>query len=134
MKVERGRGIGTASGKVAPRREGGNFALDDANDTGAARSAGAASPIYAIGALLGLQEVGSGLDDRTAAARGGEILDRLEELGRGLLLGSVGRDRMTQLARISTGLAARTTDPRLRQILAEIELRARVELAKLEMV
>jgi hypothetical protein len=60
------------------------------------------------------------------------MLDRLDDLKRGLLLGSIGRDKLADLARLAREGSAQISDPQVRDVLQEIELRARVELAKLE--
>ena len=60
------------------------------------------------------------------------MLDRLEDLRHGLLLGIIPHDRLTDLAVMARQRQDDLTDPALRQILRDIELRARVELAKFE--
>lgn len=65
------------------------------------------------------------------ARRGEEILERLEEIRRGLLLGSIPKDRLATLARLVREKRERGADPLISQLLDEIELRAEVELAKL---
>ncbi|MBV8649977.1 MAG: hypothetical protein JO255_00835, partial [Alphaproteobacteria bacterium] len=95
-------------------------------------SAAPASPIGSLGALFALQEVGDPLAQRRKAmARATRILDRLGDLQRGLLEGEIDPQSLADLA--STARAARdqTDDLNLQQILDEIELRAAVELAKL---
>jgi hypothetical protein len=65
------------------------------------------------------------------ARRGTEILDRLEEIRRGFLLGTVPKDRLGELARLVREKRERGADPVISKLLDEIELRAEVELAKL---
>jgi hypothetical protein len=65
------------------------------------------------------------------AKRGHDLLDGLDRLKASLLSGRVS---ISDLERIRTNLSARrenTDDPRLDDVLAHIELRAAVELAKL---
>lgn len=64
--------------------------------------------------------------------RGEDILDRLDELRVGLLLGHVPKDRLAGLARLVREQREDAQDPQLAALLDEIELRAQVELAKLE--
>lgn len=66
-------------------------------------------------------------------ARGEDILDRLEELRIGLLLGHIPRDRLADLSRMVRDRREEAEDPQLAALLDEIELRAEVELAKLTM-
>ncbi len=60
------------------------------------------------------------------------MLDRLEEIRVGLLTGSIPRDQLEALDRLVREQRGQVADPRLGEILDEIELRARVELAKLD--
>ncbi len=86
-----------------------------------------------IDALLALQEVpvdGGGRRLRPGE-RGNAVLDQLDHLRIGLLMGFIPRERLAELSRLAQGLRSQATDPRLAEILGEIELRARVELAKL---
>ena len=62
---------------------------------------------------------------------GAEILDRLEEIRRGLLMGSIPKDRLQELAHLVREKRERGADPVVSRLLDEIELRAEVELAKL---
>jgi hypothetical protein len=83
--------------------------------------------------LFALQEVPDATAGRKRAlARGHRLLDRLDELRLGLLLGHIARDKLADLARLARDGGQEVDDPNLREILAEIELRAEVELAKLQ--
>ncbi len=94
---------------------------------------GAASAVGGIAALLALQEVPDASVGRSKALlRADQMLDRLEDLRRGLLLGVIARDKLGDLARLAREGATGVGDPKLREILGEIELRAEVELAKLD--
>ncbi len=65
------------------------------------------------------------------AQRGTEILDRLEDIRRGLLMGAIPKDRLQELAQMMREKRERGADPMISRLLDEIELRAEVELAKL---
>ena len=65
------------------------------------------------------------------AQRGVEILDRLEDVRRGLLMGAVPKDKLADLARMVREKRERGADPVVSRLLDEIELRAEIELAKL---
>lgn len=112
----------------------GGFSEAFADKTGEAEAAsGAPTPgPVALDALLSLQEVPERGGDRTAAQRGEALLDALDKLRLGLLTGAVPRENLQNLARLAAQQAARADDPRLSEVLREIELRAAVELAKLE--
>jgi hypothetical protein len=92
-------------------------------------------PIAAVESILTLQ----GLDDSTSGrsrgvGHGEQLLEMLDQVRDGLLSGGIPRSTLNRLAvavgRRHEGFA----DPRLQNVLDEIELRARVELAKLEQV
>ena len=59
------------------------------------------------------------------------MLDRLDDIRLGLLTGTVSKERLTELSRMARVRRGETDDPRLVEVLDEIELRAEVELAKL---
>jgi hypothetical protein len=93
------------------------------------------SSISGVDALLALQSVGD-VNEREARRRmvrhGEDILDKLEELRHGILIGSLSKDKLEGLAKTVRQNREDCFDPRLGSILDEIELRAEVELAKLE--
>lgn len=95
-------------------------------------SLSAAAALSAVEGLLSLQEVADGPGGRRHAIRRGEnLLDALDGLRHALLAGELPRDRLATLLRLAAETSAVTDDPRLQEIIAEIELRAAVELAKL---
>lgn len=122
-----GRGPRVRSGDAV-----GNFSdslVTSTSDT--APTATATGPV-ALDALLSLQEMPTDLGDRASARRRGEdLLDALEELRLGLLRGGVSRETLSRLMQLASEQAAQSDDPRLSEVLQEIELRAAVELAKL---
>lgn len=92
-----------------------------------------AAPIDALTGLLAVQEVSDDREKhRRARARGELILSRLEDLRLGLLSGAIPRGKLNELLTTVRGSREQVSDPRLREILDEIELRAAVEVAKLE--
>jgi hypothetical protein len=68
---------------------------------------------------------------KRAQERGSMMLDQLEEIRLGLLLGTVPMAKLEQLAQLVRAKREQIDDPKLLGILDEIELRAAVELAKL---
>ncbi|MGE0254112.1 MAG: flagellar assembly protein FliX [Alphaproteobacteria bacterium] len=115
--------------------EGASFARHLSGDSAssAATIAGGA-PVVSLAALLAAQGTDDAIDGRARQAgirRGEDLLERLDEVRVGLLTGRLPK---ATLERLVTQLAQRRStggDPRLGQLLDEIELRARVELAKL---
>jgi hypothetical protein len=99
------------------------------------RAASVAAPgaIASVESILTLQ----GLDDSTSGrskglAHGERLLDMLDEVRDGLLAGGIPRATLTRLATAVSQRQEGFSDPKLQSVLDEIELRARVELAKLE--
>ncbi|HET6522703.1 MAG TPA: flagellar assembly protein FliX, partial [Geminicoccaceae bacterium] len=93
------------------------------------------APLTALGALLAAQEVpevGGGGGRRRAARRGHDLLDRLDELRLALLEGGVPEPTLRRIVALLEERAGPVDDPRLGAVLHEIEVRAAVELAKLE--
>jgi hypothetical protein len=97
-----------------------------------ARPAAAAPvlPTAGLEALLALQAVDDiTLKRRKAVRRGRQMLDALDEVKADLLAGRVSESRLNQLLAL-LGQARETTEAGLDSVLDEVELRARVELAK----
>ena len=130
----------------AKRAGGATFAssLDTSGSTDAVEQTAPAAGgmVGTVDALIALQEVdapdraaeGALSGDREQRARkwGVDMLDRLEEIRIGLLMGRIPRHRLTEIADAASRGKAQSNDPRLATILEEIEVRALVELAKLE--
>ncbi len=90
-------------------------------------------PIAALDSILMLQ----GLDDTTQGKRKGvahaeQLLDLLDSVRDGLLAGEIPRATLNKLAAAVTRRHEAFADPALQDVLDQIELRAHVELAKLE--
>lgn len=92
-------------------------------------------PIAALDAILTLQGMDDSTDGRSKGLKHGEqLLDMLDQVRDGLLAGGIPRITLNRLANAVTRRHESFVDPRLQGVLDEIELRAHVELAKLEMV
>ncbi len=86
----------------------------------------------AIDPLLAVQEVADATSDTTRAkARAEVVLARLDELRTDILSGRIPRERLRDLTRLVRAKRTAISDPKLAEILDEIELRAEVELTKL---
>jgi hypothetical protein len=88
-----------------------------------------------MGGLLGAQEVDEREARRRKAIKTGRLtLDALSQLRDALLMGSLPLSTLAQLEKlVAQERVLASQDPALRAVLDEIELRAAVELAKLEM-
>ena len=117
--------------------QGGEFAKHISTGSDAAPVAGGgAAQLGSVEALVALQEV----PDASRQAKPPEqkhaedLLDRLEQIRMGLLRGDLSRLDLQALVLRLAERRRETGDPRLIEIVDEIELRAKVELAKLSML
>ncbi|MEM6833981.1 MAG: flagellar assembly protein FliX [Pseudomonadota bacterium] len=104
--------------------------IDAPSDTVEATAASAPAAIAGIDSLLAAQAVDPDAERRAGVQTAKDVLGALEQLRRGILLGAIPVGR---LKAVSTNLAQRlevTPDPALKDIMTDILLRARVELAK----
>ena len=95
---------------------------------------GESSGVGAVGSVFALQEVPDATDGQTRAMLrdyGSELLDRLDDLRIGILNGAFSKDRLAELAQNLRKKRQNSDDPKLNEIIDEIELRAEVEIAKL---
>jgi hypothetical protein len=137
MKVTGPGGIGSSSGARPARGAGGEgfrvVTPEAAPEAGHASSVSATRGVMGVEALLALQDIGGPLEGkRRAVRRASRILDVLDEIKVGLLEGELGGADLDRLRRAIRDERDRTEDPALEAVLDEIELRAAVELAKLE--
>ncbi|MBV8978782.1 MAG: hypothetical protein JOZ13_15530 [Alphaproteobacteria bacterium] len=95
----------------------------------------APGPLTALDSILTLQGMEDSTDGRSRGlAHGEQLLDMLDQVRDGLLAGGIPRSTLNRLA-VAVGRRHESfADPRLQGVLDEIELRAHVELAKLEMM
>ncbi len=114
---------------------GAEFAVTDPDSSGEAPPIAGAGPVTAVGALLSVQEVPDATSGSTRSVRRGiDLLDILDQVRMGLLLGTI---PILQLQRLVDNLKQRregVLDPGLEETLREIETRAAVELAKFDQI
>lgn len=68
---------------------------------------------------------------RQMLRRGDTLLEKLEEIRDGLLLGYISKDKLIEISRYVKETKINTADEKLAELIGEIELRVEVELAKL---
>lgn len=142
MKVSGSKAAGTSgsSRKKATGASGGSGFADTmrsldssggASGSGGVHSTGSVS---ALDALLALQQGGDALDSPKKAAmlRAKSLLEQLEAVRDGLLSGQLSGGRLKQLVGLVDQQREAIDDPELSAVLDEIDMRARIELAKLE--
>ena len=138
MKVTGAGGVGQTGQSKSARGVGGGPAfsptLPGASETAPMAASRSVSAVNSLGALIALQEVGGPLERRRrVVSRAGRLLDSLEALKISLLDGEVTSAALEALARGVREERGRTDDERLEGVLDEIETRAMVEIAKLEL-
>jgi len=110
------------------------FKASDAGETPRAQTVSGPGPIAAVETILTLQGFDDSTDGRSKGlAQGQDLLDMLDQVRDGLLAGVIPRATLNRLATAVSRRQENFVDPKLQQVLDEIDLRARVELAKLEM-
>lgn len=117
----------------APRRPAtGGFSVNESDAPKSTQPAASLRTIGGIDALIALQ----GQDDpaerrRRAVKRGRSALDALDELKIEVLGGTLGPSTLLRLKSVTADLGDTSGDDRLDSVLAEIELRLAVEIAKM---
>jgi hypothetical protein len=127
--------IGTSAvkRKTSANAAASGFSVSDTSESQAQAIVAGPGPIAALDSILMLQ----GLDDSTQGrskglAHGEQLLDLLDSVRDGLLAGEIPRATLNKLAAAVTRRHEVFADPKLQDVLDQIELRAHVELAKLE--
>lgn len=119
------------------KSSGGSFAdaLTSLGGADVAPEAETVASVDSVAGLLAIQEAPDATDrpaKRRAVMHGNSLLDGLEEIRLGLLTGSIPMDRLMRLAQALRGRNASSGDAELEDLIDQIELRAEVELAKLQ--
>ena len=95
----------------------------------------ASNRISSVDAVVALQEItGDNTDERGAKHRANLILDKLEDIRMGLLMGQIPKSNLEELSKILILARENSIDSNLSEIIEDIELRAKIELAKLEII
>jgi hypothetical protein len=120
------------SGRATPS-EGKSFFAEEIADSNTAAALTGTGPIAAVDTILALQGVDDSAGGRTRSVQHGEqLLTLLDEVRDGLLAGGIPRVTLGRLAMAISKRRESFVEPALQGVLDEIDLRARVELAKLE--
>ena len=138
MKISGSGPIRRTSETGRPKKKGAgkgaDFAaeLDETVQDKSARVSGS-GPVAAVDALFSVQEVGDATKGRNrGTVRAQLMIDGLDDIRQGLLIGSIPLSKLTALVKVVREERDQAEDPKLSAILDEIELRAAVELAKLD--
>ncbi len=134
MKIEGSGRVETSNVRRLGRPGGSSsFSVSSASEQPRAQTVTGPSPLAALDSILTLQNVDDPGSGRSKGLTHGEnLLNLLDEVRDGLLMGGIPRATLNRLAGAVTRRHDTFADPKLQGVLDEIELRARVELAKLE--
>jgi hypothetical protein len=132
MRIYGPNGVIAGSPSANTRRSSSTtFSLGEIATATESRAATAPRAAGGIDALLAMQGVEDPTERRKrSVTRGRTALDVLDDLKIGLLAGSLDSSTVTRLRTAAADLKSTSGDPGLDQVLAEIELRVEVELAK----
>ena len=98
-------------------------------------SVAAANRISSVDSVVALQEItGDNRDEGGAKSRANLILDKLEDIRMGLLMGQIPKSNLEELSKILIVARENSIDSNLLEVIEDIELRAKIELAKLEII
>ncbi|WP_084264704.1 flagellar assembly protein FliX [Sneathiella glossodoripedis] len=122
-----------AKGGKSASKTGEKFSVPgETNEVATSSNVSSSAPIASIDAIVALQGVEDSVtSNKKAVSRGQDLLERLEEIRHGLLIGAIPVERLKQLQATLSKMDVKAEDPKLAEILGDIELRAAVELAKL---
>lgn len=133
MRIDATNRSSGVAGRSATGKAGGGPAFVPVGEQGAARVSSTApvAPAAGLDAILALQAVGDFTEGRRKAVkRGRRLLDLLEDMKADLLVGRVAPERLEAMVG-QLGTMRERVEPGLDGVIDDIELRVRVELAKL---
>jgi len=140
MRIQDTRGV-TGAGAVkgaSKKKEAGGFdnLIQSSEEPGQATATSAVSSTAPLGSLDGLLVAQDFNPEAEALARqlthGHNLLENMRTLQMNLIEGRISATTVQQLIQETRGAQGESNAPQLNAILADIELRAEVELAKLE--
>lgn len=123
--------LGSGRSGGSAKQSGEVFRPDEGAQPQRAQQRGAPTASSGIDALLALQSVDDATTGRRKAVkRANQLIDALEDIRSDLLLGRIGEGHLNRAVALLRQ-AKSHTEPGLDEIVADIELRVRVELAKM---
>lgn len=139
MKVTKTDGAKGASSTGKAKKSSGNDggfanALREATGAGETEQAHATGGVGAVTSIFAVEQAADATDHKSRGLMmnyGNDLLDRLEQIRLAVLSGSISKDRLQDLARRLRERKMSSDDPKLNDLVDEIELRVEVEIAKL---
>ena len=133
MRIYGPNGTALATSAPVKRSASGAFSVDEQTEAQGPGNAPALRMVGGIDALIALQGVEDPAERRRRSVKSGRTaLDLLDELKVGLLGGEMEPATLLRLKAAAAELKESSGDPGLDGVLAEINLRVEVELAKAE--
>lgn len=126
----------TSATSKKKKTAGGDFA-DHLKETAAASETAEAidtPTVSGVDAIVAMQSAPDATQERSRGLiqqHGEDLLDRLDALRHRLLMGSIPKDELVELAQTVRSRRHQSDDAKLNEIIDEVELRAEVEIAKL---
>ncbi len=103
------------------------------DETSSINTLSGTSPLTAMNNLLGLQEIPSSTEGKARnIMRANNLLEHLDHIQRGLLMGSISPKQLNAIATLIASKRIPSSDEKLNAIIDDIELRVKVEIAKLD--
>lgn len=137
MKIGNVGPTGNASGvrKKDDKRAAAGFADLLAPDTETTESTGVSGmqPLSMMSALIAAQMMDDDAPEKRQRQHGKDLLDYLDSLRLDMLSGGISAATVQNLVREARAQVGVVLDPKLAEIISDIETRAAVELAKVEM-
>lgn len=136
----KGPGRVTTSGVSRKKKTGGSGKSGfskalSTDETSSAPPPSGTSPLTTVNSLLSLQEMPTSSEGRSRGlAMAEDMLGHLEIIRHGLLAGQIPQNKLKEVVKVISRERSMSKDPALDEILNDIELRVKVELAKLEMI
>lgn len=131
MRVQATNNLGVTASPVRRSSAGGAFSVAEAETPRQTAHTTAPRTLASLDLLVALQGYEDPTERRRRAVRHGRTaLDALDALKVGLIAGDLDQNALSKLKTMAESLAEPSGDPGLDAILAEIGLRAAVELAK----
>jgi hypothetical protein len=134
-KTDTSKGVSSARKAKRTADDDGGFAdaLREVSGAEATEHVQATGGMGAVSSILAVQQTADATDHKSRGLMlnyGNDLLDQLDRIRLSMLSGSISKDRLQDLARRLRERKSLSDDPKLNDLIAEVELRVEVEIAK----
>jgi len=134
-KTDASKGVSSARKAKRTVDDDGGFAdaLREASGAEATEHVQATGGMGAVSSILAVQQTADATDHKSRGLMlnyGNDLLDQLDRIRLSILSGAISKDRLQDLARRLRERKSLSDDPKLNDLIAEVELRVEVEIAK----